>query len=69
MRERLKVDLSEEVINYLWENDIVSPEVEFLKPGKLSVPDSPGIGYEINKQVLDGYLVESESILKEKSIY
>lgn len=55
--------------NRYWENDIVSPEVEFLKPGKLSVPDSPGIGYEINKQVLDGYLVESESILKEKSIY
>ncbi|MCS0789832.1 o-succinylbenzoate synthase [Cytobacillus firmus] len=55
--------------NRYWENDIVCPEVEFLKPGKLSVPDSPGIGYEINKQVLDGYLVESESILKEKSIY
>jgi o-succinylbenzoate synthase len=55
--------------NRYWEKDIVSPEVEFLKPGVIAVPDAPGIGYEINRVVLSQYDLGTESFTKEKSIY
>lgn len=35
-----------------WEEDIIEPEIDITK-GKVKVPSSPGIGYEINFAVLD----------------
>ncbi|RDW18500.1 o-succinylbenzoate synthase [Oceanobacillus arenosus] len=39
--------------NY-WEKDIIQPEV-IAENGVIHVPDSPGIGYEINKDALDEF--------------
>ncbi|ANX13972.1 o-succinylbenzoate synthase [Fictibacillus arsenicus] len=55
--------------NRYWETDIVTPEVDFLRPGTLAVPDGYGIGYEINEKVMEKYRLETESFSKEKSIY
>jgi o-succinylbenzoate synthase len=52
-----------------WERDIVTPEVELLNPGTLFVPEGPGIGYEINEQVLEQFVLETETFKREKSIY
>ncbi|WP_245831830.1 o-succinylbenzoate synthase [Oceanobacillus senegalensis] len=37
-----------------WERDIVKPEV-ITEHGVIKIPDKPGIGYEINEEVMDGY--------------
>jgi o-succinylbenzoate synthase len=55
--------------NRYWETDIVTPEVDFFRPGTLAVPDGYGIGYEINEKVMEKYRLETESFSKEKSIY
>ncbi|MDF2682343.1 MAG: menC [Brevibacillus sp.] len=44
-----------------WEQDIVTPGVEFAKPGILAVPDGPGIGYEINWDVVKSLQVMEKS--------
>lgn len=44
-----------------WEVDIVEPEVKFSAPGKLGVPSTPGIGYNINEEVLESFVIESKS--------
>jgi o-succinylbenzoate synthase len=54
--------------NRYWETDIVTPEVDFLRPGILAVPTGYGIGYEINEKVLEKYRLETESFSREKSI-
>jgi o-succinylbenzoate synthase len=52
-----------------WEKDIVTPEVDFSSPGKIAVPEGPGIGYEINQKVLSEYVLNKESFVKEKTIF
>lgn len=44
-----------------WAEDIVVPEVTFLKPGILGVPEGPGIGYDINWHVVHALQVEEKS--------
>ncbi|MED4586544.1 o-succinylbenzoate synthase [Brevibacillus choshinensis] len=44
-----------------WEQDIVTPGVEFAKPGILAVPEGPGIGYEINWDVVKSLQVMEKS--------
>lgn len=44
-----------------WEQDIVTPAVEFVKPGILAVPNGPGIGYEINWDVVKSLQVMQKS--------
>jgi len=44
-----------------WEVDIVEPEVKLSAPGKLVVPSTPGIGYNINEEVLESFVIESKS--------
>lgn len=44
-----------------WAEDIVVPEVNFLKPGILGVPEGPGIGYDINWRVVHALQVEEKS--------
>jgi O-succinylbenzoate synthase len=48
-----------------WAYDIVTPEVMLSQPGRLQVPDSPGIGYEINEAVLNQYVIDKELFTKE----
>ncbi|GAA0345408.1 o-succinylbenzoate synthase [Bacillus carboniphilus] len=42
-----------------WENDIIDPEV-IVKNGVIQVPDKPGMGYEINREVLESYRVDRQ---------
>lgn len=44
-----------------WAQDIVTPEVDFLKPGILAVPDGPGIGYAINWTMVNSLMVQEKS--------
>ncbi|WP_221563089.1 o-succinylbenzoate synthase [Alkalihalobacillus sp. TS-13] len=53
--------------NRYWERDIIKPEVTFKEPGKLSVPASSGIGYEVDEEALREYLVE-ESVIKNDQV-
>jgi O-succinylbenzoate synthase len=43
--------------NRYWKEDIIQPEVTMSVPGKIEVPTSPGIGYELNEQVIEKYLI------------
>jgi o-succinylbenzoate synthase len=40
-----------------WEKDIIVPEV-IVENGVIHVPDKPGIGYDVNRQVLESYRVD-----------
>jgi o-succinylbenzoate synthase len=42
-----------------WERDIIDPEVTVHK-GQIFVPDTPGIGYEVDREVLRRYKVETK---------
>ncbi|WP_099355235.1 o-succinylbenzoate synthase [Fredinandcohnia onubensis] len=55
--------------NRYWYKDIVDPEVTFSKPGTLAVPESPGIGYQINSESFESYVTAKETITREKSIF
>ncbi|MGO0061970.1 o-succinylbenzoate synthase [Brevibacillus fluminis] len=44
-----------------WTQDIVVPEVDFLRPGILAVPDGPGIGYAINWSAVEALKVQEKS--------
>ncbi len=41
--------------------DIVEPVVDFCSPGKLAVPQRPGIGYEINPHALEKFTLHTET--------
>lgn len=51
-----------------WEQDITAPEVKFYKPGVLKVPEGAGIGYGINEQAFNGYVVHTETFSRKKLI-
>ena len=42
--------------------DIVEPEFKLNSDGTLSVPKAPGLGVEVNEEVLDRYTVAREVI-------
>ncbi len=44
-----------------WDKDIIQPEIE-LTDGKVIIPDKPGIGYEVNREQLERYTVETFKI-------
>lgn len=46
--------------NKYWQEDIIVPEVVLSAPGILSVPKGAGIGYDINNEVLNQYLVQEK---------
>ncbi|GGB69741.1 o-succinylbenzoate synthase [Fictibacillus barbaricus] len=52
-----------------WDLDIVVPAVILSSPGKLEVPDYPGIGYEINEEAFNRYVVERETFTNEKVVF
>ncbi|MEX2104323.1 MAG: o-succinylbenzoate synthase [Bacilli bacterium] len=43
-----------------WEEDIIEPEV-MVHNGVIKVPDQPGIGYNVNRKVVDRYTVSSQT--------
>lgn len=45
-----------------WAEDIVEPEIEVSSRGTISVSDSPGTGYEINRDLIQKLTVRSETI-------
>jgi o-succinylbenzoate synthase len=44
-----------------WEEDIIVPEVTLSKPGIITVPSSPGIGFQVREDVIRKYMVKEES--------
>src|SRR5699024_2631726 len=42
-----------------WEKDIITPEV-VVKDGEITVPSSPGIGYEIDEEALEKFTVDEQ---------
>jgi O-succinylbenzoate synthase len=44
-----------------WERDIIDPEV-VVENGTITIPESPGIGYDVNRSVLESYRVEKKVI-------
>ncbi|WP_394238784.1 o-succinylbenzoate synthase [Niallia oryzisoli] len=46
--------------SHYWERDIIDPEV-VVKDGLITVPDGPGIGYEVNRRMVDYYTVETKT--------
>lgn len=50
-----------------WEEDIISPEVT-VDNGIISMPSTPGIGYEPNQELMDKYTTDIKEITKEKII-
>lgn len=43
-----------------WERDIIDPEVT-MKDGIITVPDKPGIGYEVNREIVERYTAYSKT--------
>ncbi|GAB3061224.1 o-succinylbenzoate synthase [Virgibacillus ainsalahensis] len=43
-----------------WEQDIIKPEV-IVKNGVIEVPDKPGIGYDMDQEMLEAYTIEQET--------
>ena len=43
-----------------WARDIINPEVT-VQTGLITVPDAPGIGYEVNRRQVDAYTVASRT--------
>ncbi|GAA0316224.1 o-succinylbenzoate synthase [Bacillus carboniphilus] len=43
--------------SHYWEQDIIQPEV-VVQNGTIQVPDSPGIGYEINREALERFTID-----------
>ncbi|VEF46573.1 o-succinylbenzoic acid (OSB) synthetase [Bacillus freudenreichii] len=51
-----------------WDQDITDPEVEFYKPGVIKVPEGPGIGYGINEQAFNEYVVDTDTFSRTKTV-
>ncbi|MCQ6276868.1 o-succinylbenzoate synthase [Bacillus sp. V3B] len=49
--------------SHYWEKDIIDPEVT-VRDGLITVPDKPGIGYEVNRRLVDSYTVSSKTYRK-----
>lgn len=46
--------------SYYWEKDIIQPEV-VVHHGMITVPDKPGIGYEVDRRQVDVYTVAEKT--------
>lgn len=52
-----------------WAEDVVEPALDFSEPGCLDVPRGPGIGYAVNRQTLNKFTVQRETIAAPKSTF
>ncbi|WP_163100276.1 o-succinylbenzoate synthase [Peribacillus alkalitolerans] len=51
-----------------WERDIIDPEV-LVNNGVITVPTKPGIGYEINRKVLESLRIEKLVFTQSNTVY
>ncbi|UOF90654.1 o-succinylbenzoate synthase [Fodinisporobacter ferrooxydans] len=47
--------------NRYWQEDLVEPAIDFVRPGYLAVPGRAGIGYTLRPQVIQKYLLKEQS--------
>ena len=47
--------------NRYWHEDIIEPEVEITPRGTICVPESPGLGYHVRRDLVDRLTVEKET--------
>jgi o-succinylbenzoate synthase len=57
---RLPGDVS--ASNRYWSEDIVEPEIEVTPKGTISVKNSPGLGYEIKRKLIEKLTVRTETL-------
>ncbi|MCD8511244.1 MAG: o-succinylbenzoate synthase [Bacillus sp. (in: Bacteria)] len=50
-----------------WQKDIIEPEVTLWKPGIVTVPTTPGIGFEVNDDIVDKFVVKEREYNSEIS--
>jgi O-succinylbenzoate synthase len=43
-----------------WDEDIIEPEVEVSSEGTIHVPESPGLGYAVRRNKVEGLTVRRE---------
>lgn len=53
--------------NRYFAEDIVTPMIDFAKPGVLDVPTAPGIGFSINEAAIRSALVEHKSYFADRA--
>ncbi|MCM3360762.1 o-succinylbenzoate synthase [Niallia sp. MER TA 168] len=46
--------------NRYWKEDIIFPEVTLSRPGEIDVPTGDGIGFKLNKEVINKYLLTTK---------
>jgi o-succinylbenzoate synthase len=51
--------------NRYWYEDIITPEVTLSKPGIVSVPNTVGMGFDLNEEVIQKYIVKKRSFTLE----
>jgi o-succinylbenzoate synthase len=44
-----------------WVEDVIEPEVEVSSQGTIRVPDTPGLGYHVRRDLIERWTVEKES--------
>jgi O-succinylbenzoate synthase len=44
-----------------WHRDIIEPDVAIDREGYVTIPDKPGIGYEVNTEFLNSLIQQKES--------
>ena len=44
-----------------WAEDVIKPEVEVSPQGTIRVPDTPGLGYHVRRELIERWTVEKES--------
>jgi O-succinylbenzoate synthase len=44
-----------------WEEDIIEPEVEVSPQGTIRVPDKPGLGYHVRRDLIERWTVEKQT--------
>jgi O-succinylbenzoate synthase len=45
-----------------WKEDIIEPAVMVTERGTIAAPDKPGIGFEVNRALIDRVTVRREEI-------
>jgi len=52
-----------------FDEDIILPEVTLSKPGIITVPEQPGIGFEVNQEAINQFTVNQKEFIRDKIKY
>ena len=44
-----------------WVEDVIEPEVEVTPQGTIRIPDSPGLGYHVRRELIERWTLEKET--------